>query len=261
MLQNDETYLLLKQLNVNVAKRQKVSVAKRDATQALKETPAPEALGNAENPAQDSSALTGGSELVSKSVPHGENPDEQKQPLPALEQKQHQDPNRPARIEGRVLPCSGAYCSEADVRGHLRDCFPAFRDAEPSARELEMMLEVVAKCDENCCFPSELMAFARKHKRDGLVPRTVKALHKAVCGEGVSTTNSLLRQHKEHIPADCWICKAELKGRSCERCGKRPVVFEAGVGEARWCADCLKLPSHRRDRQGYLTAAGGAKVV
>lgn len=53
-LQIDETYLSLKQSNLSVANQQKVSVAKRDATRALKATPASAAQS------EDSSALTGG---------------------------------------------------------------------------------------------------------------------------------------------------------------------------------------------------------
>lgn len=81
-LQNAETYLLAKYREVGAAKCRKVGAANCDATQALKETPAPATptLGT-----PDSSALTGGSKKESKQVP----PSASSSPSPASPEKQN----------------------------------------------------------------------------------------------------------------------------------------------------------------------------
>jgi hypothetical protein len=94
----------------------------------------------------------------------------------------------------------------------MGDCWSAFKHrAVPSADEFRLFAEVLVRCDENTCFPSELMKWAQTHilnpKLLGAL-RSVKGLHKAICGERVSSTNGLLAQYKDHClnPKRCGIC-------------------------------------------------------
>ncbi len=242
-------------------------VAKCDATLSYDLPVTPASLVH-----NDSSVLTNGSELASKLVSASREQTNSTNTGSGDVANQNQEPfPHDWELNNRIKPChlpaSLRWCDDADILDHLRRCFPAFKAAEPSVKELELMQQVIAKCDESCCFPSECIAYARKHKagkNEGLVPRSVQALWNAVCGENVSTTNGLLQQTKDHKPGECWICKAELKTKACKRCGGQPVVYEyPDSAEAIWCAKCLALPEYRREsgQHGYFTAAGGAKVL
>jgi len=111
------------------------------------------------------------------------------------------------------------------ARGRLALCFPAFSDAQPTVTEMLMVQEIIGRCDVHFLLPRTCMEYARKHKKDGLVPRSVKALHAAICGADVSTINGLMAQTKQHEPQECWQCKAAAKDIMCKRCGKKSTLI------------------------------------
>jgi len=96
--------------------------------------------------------------------------------------------------------------------------------------------------------PPMSMELARKHKQStpGLIPRSVKALYKAVCGENVSDTNGLLAQAMEHDVKVCAQCKKELSALPCAGCNGntygKPTIEH---GKA-FCANCMKFDSRCR---------------
>ena len=210
------------------------------------------------------------SESVSESV--GFQPQEQKQPLLGSSPKSKEQ-NQPqpcgncgydftggegkefheeacpkaARIRPVPLPNSMRLCGEEDVLEELALCFPAFRDAQPTVTEMLMMQEIIGRCDVYFLLPRTCMEYARKHKKDGLVPRSVKALHAAICGADVSTTNGLMAQTKQHEPQECWQCKAAAKDIMCKRCGKFSVKLLPSGEVSEFCGQCLALPSYRRE--------------
>ncbi len=148
------------------------------------------------------------------------------------------------------------WVSSLDAYEELKECFPAFKDAMPSEKEIRLMQEIIVRLDVHRVLASELMRYAVKHKQDApaLIPRSVKALHKAVT-EG-STTNGLIAQTKGHDPKTCGICKKELAALPCARCNGstygKPTIEH---GEP-FCSECMKLPSYRRQSwQRVPTAA------
>jgi hypothetical protein len=161
---------------------------------------------------------------------------------------------------------SGSIYTTLDVVEEMRRCFPGFREVDPSVDEVLLMREIIAKCDDFCMYPRTAMEYAKKHKRNpkdaALIPRSIKQLHKAICGKDVSTTNGLLAQTKEHDPRNCGTCLMEIRNKACARCGKTPVVL-APDGTANYCGNCNSLPTYRREsgRSNYLTAEGGANVL
>jgi len=162
--------------------------------------------------------------------------------------KKEQPQNREARIEAREMP-SGAWVSGADLLEHMGNCWSAFRLAKPTVAELEMFMEIMAKCDDNCCYPEDAMAFARTHiqpKEPKLwgAMQSVKGLHNAVCGERVSTTNGLLAQHKDHNrnAKECPICLKKAQGVKCKNPNgcKNWVTLDWNGNPSEYCAGCEK---------------------
>jgi hypothetical protein len=86
-------------------------------------------------------------------------------------------------------------------------CWSAFkRGAIPTPEDLRLFTEVLAVCDDNQCYPEDAMEWAKTHILNPKLLGSVKGLHRAICGEGVSPTNGLLAQFKDHNPNACGIC-------------------------------------------------------
>lgn len=116
---------------------------------------------------------------------------------------------------------SGVVYNRTDILLRMGDCWSAFKhSAVPNADEFRLFIDILAKCDDNSCYPSEPMAWAQTHilnpKLLGAL-RSVKGLHKAICGADVSSTNGLLAQYKDHCknPKACGICLKKVQGIKC----------------------------------------------
>jgi hypothetical protein len=218
---------------------------------------------------QDAHAPTSSS-TPSASTPPEELASEQASRLPASQDRKEEKPTpqglepesedntnptiKPVYSDGRMN-----WVSEAEAVKELGLCFPAFKlgDAQPTPKEIRLMQEIIAKCDGYRVLPRTAMDYARKHKQGGLVPRSVKKLHEAICGEDTSSTNGLVAQTKEHSVETCGPCRKELAAMPCSRChgatyGK-PTIER---GEP-FCAECMKLPAYRREsgERGFLTSS------
>jgi hypothetical protein len=202
--------------------------------------------------------VTSTEQLVSQSVSVAQNLEGKKESKPSelgsgkTKPNPEEEDNRPPKpdygdgIESLWSKDRWNWITSYDAYEELKKCFPAFKDAMPSDKEMRLMQEIIVRCDAYRVVPSECMKYAAKHKQDApaLIPRSVKALHKAVT-EG-STTNGLIAQTKGHDPKTCGICKKELAALPCARCNGstygKPTIEH---GEP-FCSDCMKLPSYRR---------------
>ncbi len=163
---------------------------------------------------------------------------------------------------------SGSICDTDMVYEQIGRCFPIYRSpSDPLARlrDEKMMQEIICLCDEFCCFPWQVLEYARTHKRDTpkLVPRSIQQLWNALCDKEASTTNGLLIQFKEDDPKTCGFCAKELNARPCDHChgttwGKPVVIANGNRYDGTFCQECSKLPEYRRgtsrSNENYLTA-------
>jgi hypothetical protein len=141
----------------------------------------------------------------------------------------------------------GDYIGEEEVARELRDSFPLFKSTvTPTPEDMRLMAEIIIRADEYRVLASEAVKFAVKHKQNapGLIPRTVKQLHKAVF-EGDAMAG-LLAQTKDHDPSKCGLCLKEIQALPCARC-KASTYGKPAVEHGKpFCQDCMKLPSYRR---------------
>jgi hypothetical protein len=166
----------------------------------------------------------------------------------AFEAEDKANPN-PDEDEFAVeMPLSGVVYNRTDILLFMGDCWSAFKSsATPTPDEFRFFAEILAKCDDNTCYPSDAMTWAQTHIFNpkllgGL--RSVKGLHKAICGEGVSSTNGLLAQYKDHqrnIKA-CGVCLKKVQGVKCASgtCKNWVALGDDGV-PTKYCAQCAKL--------------------
>ena len=138
--------------------------------------------------------------------------------------------------------------TDEEVLAELGKCFPVFKSqVKPKPEEIALFREILTKCDDWMMYPSDAMAYARKHKqaKPGLIPSSVQRLWDATCADDISSTNSLLAQTKAHKPQDCLICKMAIKNVMCARCGKFTVFYKPDGTVSSVCLECNKLPTYR----------------
>jgi hypothetical protein len=150
------------------------------------------------------------------------------------------------------MPLSGSIITYSKLWAYMQLCWKPFRGFRPSDEEANLFAEVMAKCDENCCMPDDVMDWAKKHMPPKLYGglRSVKGLHNAVCGNSVSTTNGLVAQFKEHQnPNDCPICLKRIQGVTCATQGCKSWVKLGHDGNpTEYCPGCTKkIPAYRRN--------------
>jgi hypothetical protein len=151
---------------------------------------------------------------------------------------------------------SSCVCDTDMVYDHIGRCFPNYRSpGDPAARyaDEKMMQDIISVCDAQCCFPSQVLEYAKVHKRDTprLVPRSIQQLWNAICAKEASTTNGLLIQFKEDDPKTCGICAKELASRPCDHChgttwGKPVVIAKGNAYDGTFCQECAAKPEYRR---------------
>jgi hypothetical protein len=192
--------------------------------------------------ASTSSGLTDLS--INQSVAQGS----EKEPVLTLEAKDKTNPEQSPEDFSVEMPTGWVYGREEVLR-EMAACWQAFRrGTQPSDEEVRLFTEILAKCDDNSCFPSQPMEWAQAHilnpKLLGAL-RSVKGLHRAVCGEGVSSTNGLLAQYKDHCknPKACGICLKKTQGIRCaSQYGCKNWVELGWDGKpSKYCAQCAKL--------------------
>lgn len=216
-----------------VGKIQPGTVGKPDATQALKETPAP--LGN-----PDSSVLTDGvSEKASEAAADfvGD--------VALTEEKQDQDPLTP--IERKLL---GAIMS---VWSTLKE--PEYKPALASILSLCEAMEVDA---------ADLLLYNRAHKKGALYIKTPEQFLSALQGSG---DYALVNEYIGHDFALCKACRDTSRGKKCK--GYAPLKAErderrAVEAKRRWLADNdgwdFSVPSREAGERFYaLIRAGKAE--
>jgi hypothetical protein len=155
------------------------------------------------------------------------------------------------------MPLSGTVLKFPELWAQMWKCWEPFRNAKPTDEEVLLFGEVMAKCDENTCYPYQLMEYARTHMPPKLYGalRSVKGLHNAVING--STTNGLLAQFKDHKdPNNCHICLKKVQGVVCKTAGcKSWVVLGMDGTPEEYCPGCInKIPQYRRDsgKRGFL---------
>lgn len=193
---------------------------------------------------EQASGLSASQDEKGKPTPQGLEPETEDKTNPKIE---------PVWSEGRA-----DWVGEAETVTELGLCFPAFKlDATPTPKEIRLMQEVIVKCDGYRLLPRTAMDYARKHKQGGLVPRSVKKLHEAICGEDTSSTNGLVAQTKEHSVETCGLCRKELAAAPCSRCHGSTYGKPAIEHGKPFCGECMKLPAYRREsgKRDYLTSS------
>jgi hypothetical protein len=90
-------------------------------------------------------------------------------------------------------------------------CFHVYRcEAKPSTEELKLWYEVCKFCEDHCCFPIDLLDWARVHhtsaEERGMVPHSIAAFYNALLGPKVSPTNGLMAQYKQCYASPCPKC-------------------------------------------------------
>jgi hypothetical protein len=105
----------------------------------------------------------------------------------------------------------------------LVDCFPVYkrRDMLPKLTldDWRQMYEVAQACNDECCFPIDLVDYAKVHndaaETRGLIPHSIAQLWNAVCGPTVSPTNGLMAQYQACKKDPCRKCqRKEAKAKS-----------------------------------------------
>jgi len=212
------------------------------------------------------------SKEVSKSVgeiskpeenqPQPQNGSSAEQPQPPTYIKYPDDPDKQARweylnhyygITPVRLATSYKVVGAQELMESMVACFTGFDERVIPKELFPPMLDVYDYCDMNCCYPEDVMAWVRKHKMDtpNLIPRSIKALRKALVGNGgdlvgVSTENGLMAQFKQHKEDECPVCLKDLRAKPCDCCNGptygSPVIEYGRV----WCQKCAKLPPNQR---------------
>jgi hypothetical protein len=178
--------------------------------------------------------------------------------------KEQQQPQQPIQNRTWEMPYSLAVITYAQMWSRMAQCWSAFAPStgtRPSDEEVSLFSEVMAKCDENTCYPDDVMDWAKTHMPPKLVGglRSVKGLHNAVCGEKVSTTNGLIAQFKDHgSPKNCPICQKKVQGVRCANgnCQSWVTLLEDGT-VTEHCPGCIrKLPQYRTSPQYRMILTG-----
>jgi hypothetical protein len=90
------------------------------------------------------------------------------------------------------------------------ECFQRFK---PSMEDLQLFYETLKACEEQCCYPKELIEYREKHGPKKLIGglRSPRGLHKAVVGG--DRFNGLVAQYKACglDPSSCPTCKPNGK--------------------------------------------------